>query len=341
MVRTTLLSLGCLALSFSASATILRVNNTPGNSAPYQDLITAHAAAATGDTLYIEGSNTPYGSLDITKRLVIIGPGYYLTENPATPASLPAEVNRLNLNRTSDSDPLSGAAGTQIMGLSFTENSNAAEVNVHVSNVFISKNLFINPVYLGSNDIAGVQVFQNFFRFDGLGYNANSNPGFVEIGFYNNIVERNLSLPANSTGAIVHNLIAGRLLANAFNGEIRSNLFTSPTDNFSYSTAGVGQISHNTAAAGQLGADNNNNVAAASTLFVGTGSTDGKYRLRNDATAAKNNAHDGTDRGPFGGPMPYVLSGQSDIPVIIYLEVPPSVTPSAPFEVTIRAVSRD
>ena len=36
------------------------------------------------DTLYVEGSTSVYAAASITKKLVVIGPGYFLSENPKT-----------------------------------------------------------------------------------------------------------------------------------------------------------------------------------------------------------------------------------------------------------------
>src|SRR5450432_1529697 len=37
-----------------------------------------------GDTIHVEGSTVIYDAATVTKRLVVIGPGYFLTENPKT-----------------------------------------------------------------------------------------------------------------------------------------------------------------------------------------------------------------------------------------------------------------
>ena len=47
----------------------------------------AYAAASAGDTIYIESSPVPYGPLDMYKRLVVIGTGYFLSENDSTQAN--------------------------------------------------------------------------------------------------------------------------------------------------------------------------------------------------------------------------------------------------------------
>ena len=258
-----------LLTAVSLHATILTVNNTPGSSAPYSDLITAHANALSDDTIYVEGSSIDYGPLTVTKRLVFIGPGYFLDENPNTPASLTATVGTFNLNLTTSGDPSTGAAGTQILGLSFTQLS-TSQVRTQVNDVIISKCEINTNVFILGNTVAGVQVFQNYFYGSGLSA-LSTHTGLHNITFANNIVHGNFWIPDNSTGGIFHNLFLGtNFNVESFNGEIRSNIATSTsTTNFIVTTVGVGLISHNTAANGQFGITDNNNIAAPSSLFVG------------------------------------------------------------------------
>lgn len=325
----------------SVEATILRVNNMPGSSAPYNTLISAHDAAVDGDTIYVEGSSNGYGSLIITKRLIFIGPGYFLSENPNTPTSLPAIVNDFKLNQTINGDPLSGAAGTEIRGLSFTQ-SGGTQIEVDVNNVVVAQCVVNFNVWFKDDDISGTQVIQNYFYGSGIGasstiYSSNN------LTFANNIVEGAFYLAPNSSGMILHNLFLGSNFdVQAFSGEIRSNIITtSNVNNVQVSVSGGTQLSHNTAGNGQLGSIDNNNTATPAQLFVGASnnSTDGQYQLLPTATATTNNAHDGTDRGPFGGSLPYSLSGVGNIPAIIFMDVPNSASPSSPFSVTIRAIS--
>ena len=222
------------------SAEPIRVNNSAGSNAPYKDLITAHAVAQAGDTIMIEGSNTSYGNLTVTKPLVFIGPGYFLLENPNTPASLPAIVGTFNLDQTGNDDPNSGAAGTKILGLNFTA-SFSSNIRVDVNNVLVAKCLINQDVFVAEFDVTGTQVIQNYFYGKGLA-GSFSNPGLNNIIFANNIVEGNFALPDNSSGVIFHNLFLGdRFGVISFNGEIRGNIATSVnTTNFIVSTTGQG-----------------------------------------------------------------------------------------------------
>lgn len=73
------------AITLSANAKVLRVSNVAGSSAPYTNYYDAQNDAVDGDTIMFDGSKTPYcadgDTLKIGKRVTIIGPGYFLTEN--------------------------------------------------------------------------------------------------------------------------------------------------------------------------------------------------------------------------------------------------------------------
>lgn len=80
-MRKTIVILVALCATMAAQATILRVSNVSGSTAPYSTVEAALDAAAEGDTIMLDASGTDYGWLDITKRVVVIGPGYWLQAN--------------------------------------------------------------------------------------------------------------------------------------------------------------------------------------------------------------------------------------------------------------------
>ncbi len=84
-MKKTLLVLAAICMTMAANAKILRVSNVSGSSAPYTSIEDAHNAASTGDTIMIDASPDYYGGIyadyQITKKLVILGPGYWLIRN--------------------------------------------------------------------------------------------------------------------------------------------------------------------------------------------------------------------------------------------------------------------
>ena len=72
------------SMTMAAHAKILRVSNVEGSSAPYTSINTAINAAEDGDTIMVDASTTQYESISpvvINKRVVLLGPGYWLQEN--------------------------------------------------------------------------------------------------------------------------------------------------------------------------------------------------------------------------------------------------------------------
>ena len=105
------LTLAACVMATAVSAKIWRVDSDPTNAADFRTLQEAHDGANSGDTLYVRGSSSNYGDLEMEgKKLAIIGPGYFLGENDSTQASpLPATMDNLDL--------YSGVSGSLITGL--------------------------------------------------------------------------------------------------------------------------------------------------------------------------------------------------------------------------------
>ena len=97
-----LLAVLAVLLVNNIQAAIWRVNNNPGINANFTSFTAAQNVASNGDTLYFEGSPVSYGDITITKPLVIIGPGYFLTENLQTQANpVSAQFGTVNFNNVS------------------------------------------------------------------------------------------------------------------------------------------------------------------------------------------------------------------------------------------------
>ena len=159
----------------NANATIWRVNNNPGKSGVFgtvPDQVTVFATLTealrsakiqTGDTLHIEGSTTPYGKNNsgettafnvdtVRQRLVIIGPGYLLSDNAETQHyKESAKIYSLFIS--------SAAAGTVIAGLEQMP-SNLSPVALG-GNTVVENNYAVNPFY--DEAIAGAYTTANSY----------------------------------------------------------------------------------------------------------------------------------------------------------------------------------
>lgn len=70
-----------MLLSIQVSATVFTVNNTPGSNAQFDNIQAAHDAASPGDTILVGGSATQYNLVSVSKKIVIIGPGFKPNNN--------------------------------------------------------------------------------------------------------------------------------------------------------------------------------------------------------------------------------------------------------------------
>lgn len=103
-----------LALCSTAPAATFRVNNAPGSGAQFTNFADAQEAASDGDVIIFDGSATSYGDIEITKRLTIKGPGFFLDENQTTTEGVEyAAFNNVKVK----------AAGTMISGIVVNEDA--------------------------------------------------------------------------------------------------------------------------------------------------------------------------------------------------------------------------
>lgn len=284
-----------------------------------------------GDTLHVEGSNTVYTFGTITKRLVIIGTGYFLTDNPATSnTTLATKIEYITFNNNSQ--------GSQLIGFDVVNNGNNADGYVYVStNDITVKRCRIERAVRFETLLTDVFIVQNFFA-NTIVTNClatNGNNAFVPptgIVFNNNICQKTLTW-----GSPLANPTTFWPLA-----QCKNNVFDGPdnlaTPNLAFSTgeftnnilmpvnavvniqSSAGAVSYNIGTLStQFGTANQNLVVPAITsLFITGTSRDAAYQIA-DGTAADNSGADGSDRGAYGGSSVvnrYTLSGLAPIPVI-------------------------
>jgi len=277
------------------------------------------------DTLHVEGTNIVYNSVTFSKKVIVIGTGYFLNENPDVSNTVSeAEVQYVVFN--------AGSEGSQLIGLHV--GSTPYGIQINVSNILIKRCRIDYSISVTYN-ISDVFVLQNYFT------NINNdNIGALEITPY--------GFPTNF---IFDNNICKKVLwfatsvTNVYNGEeCNNNVFDCPAisgspsilmnvssfkNNILKTSAATVNINANVAssdvsynisssATNQFGTTNNNIVITnMGTLFVdpSTNTDDGRYQLMPGSAPGA----DGTDRGAFGGlavSNHYTLSGLAPIPVI-------------------------
>lgn len=329
---------------FSVNATSWRVNNNPAINADFATFEAAHDAASPGDTIYVEGNGeeSHYGLVTISKKLIVIGPGYFLNENDSTQANTAyARFRAITI------DP--GAEGTEIYGLQMYYNgAGYMGIIINASNVVIARNYFQGDrdrIVFGAYNINNIAILQNY-AYDIRGtylFGANN------VLIANNFVITTVSLTDLSSGVIINNVVKSSIFAE--NSQIKNNIIYANTNNYPFgSSYGANNYIAYNLVSGLLHSAGNpppgpGNVANVDMdlVFVDFGAYD---RFDNDwqlkaGSPAIGAGENGIDCGMFGGPSPYVLSGLAPIPHIYEAIVPISGSTSTGLPVTIKIKSQN
>lgn len=302
-----LVSIFCF-LSSSVNAKIWRVNNRTGMAADFTTAQAAHNGATAGDTLYFEPSAVLYGDLTCTKKLILVGPGYFLNENPETQA-LPTSASLGSVILTTSGGPTSEYS--KIMGLDIVS------IIIEVSNIVVERNLIHYDVVVNAGEINNILVCQNYIG--GSVYTeVTTAPPYSVNNFMvkNNMITYLYSFP-ESYFTIENNIIWNGFI-NVQNSTLQNNImiygaFYPNNNSYSYNIATDNAF-------GNL--NGNQEFIDPETMFMCysscTGySSDGRWMLKPGSPAIGTGAG-GTDCGMFGGANPYVLSGLPAIPAIYY-----------------------
>jgi Leucine-rich repeat (LRR) protein len=272
------------------------IDNRPGTIADFRNLTQAINATKSGDTLYIAGSNTPYTGGIIDGSRVILGPGYFLEENPNTQFNTQdAEINFIDLSATADGSRIYGIS-TQSLRLN-NQSSSAPDT---LKNIVIAGN-----------------------RLQTLSFNDKN---------YDVIVRRNMIGNLQFASTPVQNVIRSYDNFSVSNNIIDtiSTFFDiiSPTksslDNmlFEYNNIrsisdSINGISFTNSIIGNEGSGTNtfsNNIPYDEGLFI---NASGNFSVDNDYLPVDA----GLAQGTFAGSEPYILSGLPPVPSIYYIEI--------------------
>ncbi|MBA4851550.1 hypothetical protein [Emticicia sp. BO119] len=312
MKKSLLLLLFLVTLS-QVQATIRRVNNNPGvtlvSGLVFADFNAAHTAAANGDTIYLEPSDINYGSLLISKKITMIGPGYLLNKNPNTPFDKrSAKVSQITFSTNS-------ANGSKLYGVE-VRGTNGVLGDIFFNSV--SGDMEIAHCLL--NDLRGASsslfnsIISDCFI---LGSIDNSSLSINNVIISNNIIWG--SVESSSHDSIVrNNIIFGG--ANYIGQFYNNIIYQSGDPNFVFST---NNSVYNNVCVGCTGSPANNNffTTAANTVFVVSEPRtlddleDDNFVLH-ASSPAKTKGVGGIDCGVFSGLRPYILSGIPPFPMI-------------------------
>jgi hypothetical protein len=314
-------------IAFPVFAKIWRVNNNLGVAADFTDLPPAVTAAAAGDTIMVEASATAYSGPTLTKKLVIIGAGYYFTDatpNPKTQA---------NTNGSTIGSPTftAGSAGSVVEGCTMNG------IYLSESNITIERNNITSYCYLANdaNSVCNNDTIRQNVIYGLLGFTSTGQASNLLV--YNNIFNGppvQINDGVNISGYFINNDFLFSYATKCTNFTFQNNIFYGANfGSYLSSNAFFNNITSNTGLptgnGNQLSVDIDNVLVGYSS---GTGfSSDGRYKLKAGSPAIGAGSLNGgtVDCGAFGGPAPYVLSGIPSIPSIYVLTVPSSVPSGA------------
>jgi len=339
----TLLILLSLQSAYAKTWVVSNVEGFPADFPTLQGAI-LDTRVVNGDILLVQGSGTDYGTIELTKRLTIMGPGYFLNQNPETQAVLStAKITSLDckagsngsiiqglevtgrISLGSDAFPVSWGAGYAALG--------DCGINIDgVSVMLISINMAAGGGWIHVKNSNGTIVQRCY------GGGVFCSNGVSDLRIDNCIFEYGSYL----TNAVVRHTIFDLQFTNAghafTNCDIRNSMLFPCTNN----TFKNSSFSYNIIFGCDpgLGGTNIPNVDGNS-VFLGYPnaagySNDGRYMLR-QGSIARQAGENGVDIGPFGGSNPYKLSGISFHPNIWSVTMPTTGTSEGGLQVQIKA----
>lgn len=280
--------------------------------------------AQAGDTVYIEPSAIAYNTITLNKKLHLIGNGFHLgntsnTTNDSLQANpITSSVKGIKIDQGSD--------GSIIEGLRFSNGGNY-EVEIHsVNNIVFRRNHVDNiDINLKGSIMNNILITQCYVE----GQDVFANSGIQNISnltFSNNYFSGSFNLTygqTNLTGFVVNNNIFDLGFVEVKNCHFYNNILATGT--FNQTTTG-NNVEYNSAVLANALPTGNNNLNSQSTslMFMGGNNYERKWQLNCNNVNVCGTGLLGNDRGMYGGPTPYKLSGIPTVPSIYILQSPSS-----------------
>ena len=327
------LALAVLFISSVSYAKIRRVgySGNPVVGTDYSDLQSAHDSASAKDTIMIYPGSW---SCNVSKKLIFIGPGYFLTGAGANAGlqNITGAVNAfIQLLNGADSSIFEGIDALTIRPYYDHEVSKIIIRRCHgtvytntkpMSNWIISQCFLDNiATYWSGCTFVNLTVSNSYIE------NFSFENNFAHTGQFNNCILVNGTL-GNGGFLLKNTILIGQHGSDGNcvyqNSMGRSDSYPIPTGN------------------------SNKNITYANmvdSVFVGYAiqgaySNDGIYVLKT-TSPAKGAGVGGTDMGMFGGTNPYKLSGIPKIPAFYKLTAPSNTTSTNPYTVTFSVRSNN
>ena len=339
-----------IATSLSISAQNLwTVSNQGGANADFTNIQAAIDAASPGDKIYVHGSPTAYSPFIISKKLHLVGSGWWKPQNNIPDDNLnPTSVSGMNSLASIQIEADSAIVeGFHLVWLQIEQDNAIVRYNRITSNVAGENpgtlrlannpnNVFIYGNYIGeglSGSASNANVFNNIL-ISGLNGSANlwsTNSACVECLVQNN----SLGTQGSSSGSISYCTFRNNIVAftdfSLGAATTEHNIFVDDS------------VSIDGTPIDSLGNGNIDSVDISTIWNSADPSPDGKWQLIGDpiTNVAFGAGINGEDCGAFGGNTPYRLSGIVQIPLITKLLIPLSGDTTNMLNVTIKAKSND
>jgi uncharacterized protein YjbI with pentapeptide repeats len=338
-----------LLTGLQTQAKIWRVNNTPGVTADFTSFsaVMASASVLDGDTVHFESSITQYPGATLTKRLVIIGLGYYL--NPAN-VTFPGNAGLQAVTQESGLGGFSigtGANGSKFLGINLSSVNFSGSATPY--NITFEKINFTGALNFANATHSNITIRKCFFYNTGIQATTGNLSNFVLENsiFYGFSAYMSLQSLTGSSNIIRNNTFYNTYLGEIPNCYFANNIIADPSYDWVFTNTTVKnnlfakatQPLPVTASANQLGVTMTN-------VFLLTGSFDARYQLKAGSPAIAAGLTVGSvvtpDCGAFGATDPYKLSGIPGIPSIYAFTVPTSIpSGSATMNVTFSTRSNN
>ncbi|HYG03597.1 MAG TPA: hypothetical protein VD927_14210 [Chryseosolibacter sp.] len=338
MKKSLLIAITACSFFFSANnhaqATVWVVNSGGiGDFTNAQDAITA---ATAGDTLYFVGSPVSYGNFTVTKPLTLIGPGYFLNENPnAYVNKYSPQIGTITIESDNPTDGTrdlnSGAAGTRLIGIQSTY------LTVRVNNVTVDRCKIYYLQGQGNDTVipANITVTRSYVE----GYISD----VINSTFENTIFPPYGQAMYDVEGCLIKNCDLGYVYtAEALNSIFLNCRFYYSNEILHFQDANnvrhcVFNNADPSANAEYTAGTNNIFSVPEASFYIDPQPTalDAKKQLH--ATSPGIGAGEGgVNVGAFGGASPYVLSGIPPIPAVYEITAPSAVNAPDGLPVTIK-----
>ena len=214
-MRKTIVTLVALCAAMAVNATVLRVSNVSGSTAPYSTVQAALDAASEGDTIMFDASGKTYGEITLNKRVALIGPGYWLQENGIIQEGVEhALIDNIRVR----------VSGVVLCGLYVTGYGGYIEIPDNITDVVIKRCVVDGKISIGEAANRCV-IHQNYITGDVIG-NVNVVSNFHQIT--NNIFVYSLTLRVHNSYLAYNTFLSKKTcdLSYTTNNTFEKNIWT-------------------------------------------------------------------------------------------------------------------